>query len=103
MVRDRLSLHSKLLSILGTSQVYYNDPPSTVKLDYPCIIYKLDDVTGVRANNKRYMGNRRYLLTIIDRKPDPPVVNKILDLEYSKFEDPFIANNLYHYICSLYW
>lgn len=103
MAKDRLSLHNKLLALLGTNQVYYNEPPSTVKLEYPCIIYKLDDIPGVSANNKKYLGTRRYLITTIDRKPDPIVLNEILALEYSKFEDPFIANNLYHYVCSLHW
>ena len=103
MAKDRLALHEKLLATLDSSQVYYNAPPSTVKLEYPCIIYKLDDVAGVSANNKKYWGTRRYLITIVDRKPDPKVVDTILFWEYSKFEDPFIANNLYHYVLSLHW
>ena len=103
MAKDRLALHEKLLATLGSTQVYYNTPPSTVKLEYPCIIYKLDDVAGVSANNKKYWGTRRYLITIVDKKPDPKVVDTILSWEYSKFEDPFIANNLYHYVLSLHW
>ena len=68
MAKDRLALHEKLLATLGSTQVYYNTPPSTVKLEYPCIIYKLDDVAGVSANNKKYWGTRRYLIRIVDRK-----------------------------------
>ena len=52
MAKDRLSLHNILVSILGTSNVYFQ-PPTTITLKYPCIIYKLDDIEDVRANDKR--------------------------------------------------
>ena len=102
MAKDRLSLHNILVSILGTSNVYFQ-PPATIKLKYPCIIYKLDDIEDVRANDKRYLNHKRYLITVVDRNPDSSIPDKILDLPYCAFENYFVIDNLNHYNCSLYY
>lgn len=72
-------------------------------MDYPCIIYKLDDVEGVHANDKRYWYMKRYLVTVVDKDPDTLTPDKILALPYCAFETHFVAENLNHYICSLYY
>ena len=102
MAKDRLSLHNILVSILGTLNVYFQ-PPATITLKYPCIIYKLDDIEDVRANDKRYLNHKRYLITIVDRNPDSSIPDKILDLPYCAFENYFVIDNLNHYNCSLYY
>ena len=102
MAKDRLSLHNLLVSLLGANRVYFQ-PPATLKISYPCIIYKLDDVEGVHANDRRYLGNKRYLITVVDRDPDTIIPDKILELPYCSFEDHFMNDNLNHYICSLYY
>ncbi len=102
MAKDRLSLHNILVSILGTSNVYFQ-PPATITLKYPCIIYKLDDIEDVRANDKRYLNHKRYLITIVDRNPDSSTPDNILDLPYCTFENYFVIDNLNHYNCSLYY
>lgn len=102
MGKDRLSLHSKLITILGSTNVAFQ-PPTSIVLNYPCIVYKLDTIEGVHANGARYLGTKRYLITIIDKNPDTLLPDKILELPYSTFEDHFTINNLNHYICSLHW
>jgi hypothetical protein len=102
MVQDRLSLHNLFLAILGLPYVYFQ-PPSTLKMQYPCIIYKLDDIEGVHANDKRYLNMKRYLVTVVDMDPDTIIPDKILTLPYCSFEDHFVADNLNHYVCSLYY
>lgn len=102
MAKDRLSLHDLLVSLLGSPNVYFQ-PPSKLSLDYPCIIYKLDDIDNVHANDRKYLRTRRYLVTVVDKNPDTIIPDKILDLPYSSFEDNFVNDNLNHYICSLYY
>ena len=102
MAKDRLSLHNKLVQILGSSNVYFQ-PPASVLLKYPCIIYKLDDVEKIYANDRRYLGTKMYLITIVDKNPDSSIPDKILDLPYSSFEDYMTIDNLNHFICSLHW
>jgi hypothetical protein len=102
MVRDRLSLHSLLVSILGTSKVYFQ-PPATLKMDYPCIIYQVVKLEAIHANDKRYLNMKRYLITVVDKNPDTITPNKILELRYCSFDNHFITDNLNHYNCSLYY
>lgn len=102
MAKDRNSLHNILVEILGSANVYFQ-PPASLTLKYPCIIYKLDDVEKISANNGRYLGHKRYLLTIVDRTPDSLIYEKILNLPYASFESSFAKENLNQHICSLYW
>lgn len=102
MAKDRLELHDQLMAILGSSKVYFQ-PPATLKMDYPCIVYKLDDVDDSHANDKRYLTMKRYLVTVIDRDPDTLIPDGVLVLPYCSFENAFVIDNLNHYICSLYY
>ena len=101
-LNQRLQLQRVLEDSLGSSNVYFQ-PPSAITLKYPCIIYKLDDIEDVRANDKRYLNHKRYLITIVDRNPDSSTPDKILDLPYCTFENYFVIDNLNHYNCSLYY
>ena len=100
MGKDRSSLHNTLLLI--TSNVYFQ-PPASLVMKYPCIIYKMDDILDTHANDKRYLSSKRYLITVVDRNPDTILYEKVLELPYSKFETTFVKDNLYQHICSLYW
>lgn len=102
MAKDRIVLHNQLMAILGSSKVYFQ-PPATLKMDYPCIVYKLDDVDDSHANDKRYLTMKRYLVTAIDKDPDTLIPDKVLALPYCSFETAFVVDNLNHYICSLYY
>ena len=72
-------------------------------MTYPCIIYKLDGMEGVHANDKRYFNRKRYLVTVVDKNPDTKIPDKILDLDYTSFENHFAIDNLNHYVCSIYY
>ncbi len=54
----RLELHAKLVDFLGSGHVYFQ-PPESVRLTYPCIIYNLDDFDVKRADNELYLGKDR--------------------------------------------
>lgn len=101
MAKDRIVLHNQLMKILGSSKVYFQ-PPASLKLGYPCIVYKLDDIDDLHANNKRYSTMKRYLVTVIDGNPDTLIPDGLLILPYCSFENSFVVDNLNHYICSLY-
>ena len=49
---DRITLHNKLVEILGTKNVYFQPPP---KLNYPCIKYELGSQKRMHANNNNYI------------------------------------------------
>ena len=65
----RLELHAELVAALGSSHVYYQPPP-TVKMVYPCIVYQRDNEDRTYADNHGYLIYDRYQVTVIDRNPD---------------------------------
>lgn len=98
----RIQLHQMLVDILGSKNVYFQ-PPENIKLKYPCIIYKLDNINSNYADNIPYLHKRRYSITVIDRDPDTILKEKISDLKACAFERSFISSNLYHYVFNLFF
>lgn len=99
---DRVHLHNTLVEILGAQQVYFQ-PPSTVTMSYPCIVYKVDAQDEARANNKLYQLQKRYSVTVIDKNPDSTIPDKMMNLLYCSFDTHFVKDNLNHYVYSLYY
>lgn len=102
MAKDRLTLHNDLINILGSNKVYFQ-PPNTVIMSYPCIIYKKDAEDPTYANDKRYLGMKRYLITVVDKNPDSLIPDKVVQLPYCAFVNHFIVDNLNHDVYSLYY
>lgn len=96
----RIQLHQMLSDILGSTQVYFQ-PPSSVKMKYPCIVYSLADIDSRFADNIPYFHKRRYSVTIIDRDPDSVVRDKMTTIPNCSFERGFTSDNLYHYVFNL--
>ena len=101
MINSRLDLQSKLEAILGSENVYFQ-PPASKKLSYPCIIYKLNNIPERSANNKKYIRNYEYRVTLIHQDPDNDIVDKLLDLPYSNFENSYSTQGLNHYVFVIY-
>lgn len=98
----RQELQSKLEEFLGSRNVYYQ-PPESVKMEYPAIRYSKSDIKSRFANNAPYSKNYCYELIVIDRKPDNPVIDKLLDLPYCVFDRHYTADNLNHDVLILYF
>lgn len=99
---DRLDLHEKLVEILGSRNVYFQ-PPSSLRLTYPCIVYKLQDIDEKFANDKLYIRKKRYIITIIDTNPDSLIPDKIAQLPLTTFDRYYPADNLNHYVYLTYF
>lgn len=56
---SRLKLQEELEEILGSKNVYFQ-PPASVKLKYPCIIYEIDTTDTRHADNKAFILTNRY-------------------------------------------
>lgn len=90
-------------------KVYYQ-PPS--RLEYPCILYELDDIDTKKADNINYIKKRRYLLTYMSKTPDPKTIingeqmlveDALLGLPYCNFDRTYTADNVHHYLFSLFY
>ena len=98
---DRLALQSFLEELLGSGNVYFQ-PPASVKMSYPAIVYGRDDRDTKFADNAPYAGTWRYQVTVIDRDPDTLIPVKVASLPMSDLSQVFVAENLHHYVFFLY-
>lgn len=98
----RLELHEILCDILnvtepdGDRHVYFQ-PPASVRIKYPAIVYSLGVLDTKRANNRIYRVDPGYSVTLIDKNPDSGYVIKLLELPYCTFNDSYVADNLNHF------
>ena len=98
----RLELHAKLVDFLGSGHVYFQ-PPESVRLTYPCIIYNLDDFDVKRADNELYLGKDRYAVTLISKDPDWPNIRELLKWPLCSFNRHFTSDNLNHWTYEIYY
>lgn len=98
----RLELQTKLEELLGLKHVYYQ-PPSTVKIEYPAIIYSKGRIDKDHANDKAYRFKTRYEIIVVDRHPDNSVIQKLLFLPYCSYDRHYISDNLNHDSLTLYY
>lgn len=99
---SRLELQSKLEDILGSRNVYYQ-PPESLKMNYPAIVYSKSRIDGRKANDSTYSMNTRYDITVIDKLPDNAVIKKLLELPYCSFDRHYKSDNLNHDTLTLYF
>ena len=101
-MRSRLDLQSILETILGSRNVYFQ-PPATIKMRYPAIVFSLSNIETKHADDTRYLNHKRYELTYIDSDPDNENVEKILALQACSFDRFYTSNNLNHYVFTIYF
>lgn len=99
---SRLKLQSKLEELLGSRNVYYN-PPESVKMEYDAIVYSKKLIDVKRANGAPYSITDCYEVTVISRRPDNLVVEKLLELPYCSHDRAYKSNNLNHDVLTLYY
>lgn len=102
MARDRILLHSILEEALGNNNVYFQPPPS-VQLKYPCIVYQRDSANTKFANDKLYQNTLRYQVTVISRDPDATIPLRISQLQYCLYDRFYTVDNLNHDVFTLYF
>lgn len=99
---SRTELHEKLCELLGSRCVYYQ-PPETIKMVYPCIVYERNDIDILHADNQGYTYNVSYRITYIDKNPDSEMVNKIASLPSCRFNRHYTFENLNHDVFVIYY
>jgi len=97
----REELHNVLVNFLGSNRVYFQPP---ARLEYPCVIYQLEDFDVDYGDDKVYRMKKQYTITLIGRNPDTDeFVKNMFSLPYCSFNRRFINDNLYHDVFNLYW
>lgn len=108
MTNRRILLHEKLCRILGcptegTDCRCYFQPPESVRMKYPAIVYSLDDIANEFANDAVYLSNRRYAAILIDKNPDSEFVGELAAFPLCQFNRSYSKDNLNHYVFEIYF
>lgn len=98
----RLLLHEMLCDALGSRNVYYQ-PPATVKMQYPAIVYSRSKIDNDFADDSVYRQSHYYSLTVIDKNPDSDVVDRVSRLKSCHFDRHFTSDNLNHDVFTIYY
>jgi len=72
-------------------------------MEYPCILYKLDNRESRHANNAPYQKSKRYQLTVMDQDGLSLIPEAVHDLPRCSFERRFVVGQLYHDVFNLYF
>lgn len=100
---SRVELQEKLEELLGSRNVYFQ-PPESIKMEYPAIVYDLYRVQQRFASDMSYKRNPAWSITIIDRNEDVDWVNKMLEsFNYCSMERSYKGDNLAHYSFIVYY
>lgn len=100
---SRLILHEELCKVLGSNRCYFQ-PPESVKLRYPCIIYASVNTDTIYADDSTYAANKLYEVTVIDEDPDSEIPDRILHhFRRIRSDRDYSADNLHHYVFKLYY
>ena len=95
---------------LGLSEIFhricsnvYFQPPESVKLKYPCIIYERRTGDTIYANNLPYRFEYCYTVTVIDANPDSKIPLEVAKFPMCKMDRCFTSDNLNHTTFILYY
>jgi hypothetical protein len=98
----RLQLQALLEGIPGIKNAYYQAPPADM-MEYPCIIYELDNRDTNHADNNPYRITKRYQVTVIYWDADSDIPDAVAHLPLCSFSRKFIVNNLHHEVFNIYF
>lgn len=101
-MRSRLTLHQELVNILGTRYVYFQ-PPETIKMHYPCIVYERYDISNTHADDNVYIQPRQYRVIVIDEDPDSDIVTAMSQFPTARFIRHQVIDNLNHDTFNIYY
>ena len=99
----RLELQEKLEQLVGNSNVYFQ-PPASVMLSYPCVIYSVGSGDAKYANNMTYRYVNSYDVIFIYKRPNLDIIDKVLgELPMCRLSRTYCADGLNHYAFALYY
>lgn len=102
MMNKRLELHELLCEVLGSRNVYFQ-PPESVKMRYPAIVYSRNRIENTSADNTVYKQDVSYKITVIDQDPDSEIVERVSAIPGIMYDRPYVSNNLNHDVFTLFY
>ena len=99
----RFELHAKLETLIQSKHVYFQ-PPASVRLVYPCVVYTIGEGDVKRGNESIYQYVNSYILTLIYKHTTIAILDKVLkEVEMCKLNTTYCSENLNHYVFTVYY
>ena len=98
----RLKIKSKLKTIIGNNNVYFQ-PPENLKMNYPAIVYSLNDIDVKYSDNNPYIIKNGYQVIVINKDPDNDTIYKIVQELNGKLKTKYTTNNLNHDVFNIFY
>ena len=92
---SRTDFHEALKALLGSDSVYFQPPPS-IMLKYPAVVYERSRLQQAYGDGCVYSVRPRYTVTLIYKDPDSPLPKKFAEYPQTRHERHFAKDNLYH-------
>ena len=100
---NRTTFNQVLIDALGEGYTVYFQPPESLKMSYPCVVYHRRYIDTLDADNINYLYQHQYQVTLISRDPDDDAVDKLLNLKYSRYMSHSVVDGLNHDTFEIYY
>lgn len=100
MGQPRSDLHTLLKTL--ANNVYFQPPPS-VQMSYPCIVYRRSDLHTDFADNTPYNQKKLYQITVIDANPDSEIPDSVSALPMCSYDRFFVSDGLNHDVFDIFF
>lgn len=87
--------YSVLKEIVGDN-VYFN-PPSNLKIQYPCVVYSINDILNKNADDEVYKQNIKYDCTLITKNVNDPLLKDLSKIKTFRYSRHYVVDSLHHY------
>ena len=101
-MRKWSDLRDILYEILGSKNVYYQ-PPSTIRMKYPCIRFERDYQDIKHADNNPYRHLNRYSVTVITTDIESDIPDKVSHLQTARYDREYNSDGLHHTVYTIYF
>ena len=102
MPKPRREVHKRLQELTGYGKRVYYNPPETLKMQYPCIVYNLANLAARHADNMPYKRHDAYSVTHMYLKTEEEAVSRKLAEQQGFLDDrSFVIDNLHHDVFTL--
>jgi predicted site-specific integrase-resolvase len=101
MNNRRIQLDAELRAIVGDN-VYFQ-PPESLKLRYPAIIYKRRPTRHTHADNINYLSHHIYEIVVVDKNPDSEIVEQMNNFRTCECVSTYAKDGLNYTVFELYY
>lgn len=84
------------------NNVYYQ-PPESLKLKYPAIIYTRSQIQNGFADNVVYKQNHHYKVVVVDQNPDSAIVDAVSKIPGCSYSVHYVSDGLNHDVFFIYY